>query len=242
MRHITRCIAAILAGALLLGGGFAISAQKGIPIKIGKDAFGFHVPVDLLDKTVYGNFPDEHLMFMVDDALDGLKSPKNILVLNVPRLKNGFALVEKGRRGQKKRIILFDEEEFERFKLDPKLLLPNADRTNYFLSLLTLAHEIGHHVCEHLTDNTNSLKEQELEADRVAGAILSKSQWREFFEATLDDFLSAGRKVLGKAEGSQTHPPLESRLEAIRYGWEHGPGCAAALKRSPARSGSKRKE
>ena len=194
-------------------------AQEGIPLKLGKEAIGFHIPIRLMGKTVYGQTPDEHFVFMVEDALEKLQREKNILVLSVPKLKNGLALMAPGRkRGDMVRILAFDEDE-----LDADANTP-LGRANNSIALVTIAHEIGHHVCRHLTDRKVQPWDQELEADQVGGAILAQSSWRGFFRGAeksleLDDFLDAGRRVLGDEQGSETHPPLAKRLEAIRQGW-----------------------
>jgi hypothetical protein len=178
-------------------------------------------------KTIYGRSPDEHFVYMVEDALEALGRDKDILVLSSSRLKNGLALMSKASGGLV-RIIVVDEDELERLGKPTKTALA---RTNISISLLTLAHEIGHHVCEHVAGREVPHWQQELEADGVAGAILVTSPWRAFYgargnkELSLDDILEAGRKVLGST-ASETHPPLTARLDAIRAGWKGGPICA----------------
>ena len=71
------------------------------------------------------------------------------------------------------RAIVFDEEE---------LGSHGGRRTNAAVALLTIAHEVGHHVCGHtVSQHRVKLWEMELEADQVAGAILVKSAWSSFF-------------------------------------------------------------
>jgi hypothetical protein len=218
----TLCLRANLFGVCVLASaliGADARAEEGIPLKLGKEALGLHVPMQLMGKTIYGQVPDEHFVFMVEDALEKLKREKNILVLSVPKLKNGLALMTPGRkRGNMVQILAFDEDE-----LDADANTP-LGRANNSIALLTLGHEIGHHLCRHLTDRKLPPWEQELEADQVGGAILAQSSWRGFFRGAekrleLEDFLDAGRRVLGDEQGSETHPPLAKRLEAIRQGW-----------------------
>jgi hypothetical protein len=166
---------------------------------------------------------------MVEDALEASGREKDILVLSSSRLKNGLAMMSKGTSGGLVRIIVVDEDELERFGKPTKTALA---RTNISISLLTLAHEIGHHVCGHVAGREVPHWQQELEADGVAGAILVTSPWRGFYggnkELSLDDISEAGRKVLGSETGSETHPPLAARLDAIRAGWKGGPDATCA--------------
>jgi hypothetical protein len=213
---VPRLSALVLALALAYASNGGARAQDGIPLRLGKEAKGMHIPVHLEGVTIYGQPPDEHYLFMVEDALDKLQREKDILVLSVRDLKNGFALLTPGRKkGDSAKVLVFDEDE-----LNVDADAPDG-RINNAIALLTIAHEIGHHLCRHLQDRHVSPWEQELEADQVAGAILVKSVWRKWFngQMQLEDVLEAGRRVLGDEQGSATHPPLSKRLEAIRTGW-----------------------
>ena len=119
-----------------------------------------------------------------------------------------------------------DENELEvpDIETGDRVFLTNA------IALLTLGHEIGHHVCEHLTKNEGTPWQQELEADEVAGAILSKSDWLGFYNLQKSTVMAAARTSLGSAEGSDSHPPLKMRLEAVETGWANGAKCKGMKK------------
>jgi hypothetical protein len=222
------CIALGLTMFSAVGSIAANRENKGEPLYIGKKVRGFHITNDLWGKTIYWTIPDEHFIYMVEDALGSMNRPKNILLASSKNLKNGISLLDMGRNGKVIRLLVFDEDELDQFGKHPG---DKDARLNTAIVLLTLAHEIGHHVCGHLLSNDDRGRTQELEADRVAGAILSKSPWRGFYSArgngplSQDEFLEAARKSMD-VEASPDHPSLVERLQAIRVGWREGtPGC-----------------
>ncbi|WP_375181991.1 hypothetical protein [Chryseobacterium sp.] len=89
---------------------------------------------------------------------------------------------------------------------------------NYWLSNYIIAHEIGHLLSLHLIGKYTSdsiSKNQELEADKFAGAILSK------LGCPLDkSTLIFKSNYLQNPSGSNTHPNSKDRIDAITKGWE----------------------
>ncbi len=78
-----------------------------------------------------------------------------------------------------------------------------------------LAHEIGHHLQGHTTNNTNfkDSKFNELEADKFSGYISAKLGY------TIDDAISF-INAINSDENSLTHPPKRERINAVRIGFE----------------------
>ena len=96
---------------------------------------------------------------------------------------------------------------------DPKLLsFTDMKSGNYWSSMSILAHEIGHHLSGHTITNIGSNPKDELEADKYSGFILYK------LGASLEEATNAIR-TLETENGSATHPPRFSRIEAISEGW-----------------------
>jgi len=166
---------------------------------------------------------DEHFVFMVDDSLKALGRGQDILVLERPGLKNGFADLWQNFDGKTVKIIVYDPAELEHYRAH---LSDRTEFANAFSALFTIAHEIGHHVCNHLASRGGSEPWKEIEADRTAGAILARSYWREFFgNARQQDYETIMRLTLS-AMPSATHPGIEDRIVAFREGWTRGRGCS----------------
>ncbi len=105
------------------------------------------------------------------------------------------------------------------FLLDPSGLLV----------LAVLAHEIGHIYNEHLSKPWEDPWEQELEADRFAGCVLS----------SLCEESGAFQRIIRVLSRSSTsrHPPGEERSRAIQEGWEScARVCNDSEKASPGSS------
>ena len=82
--------------------------------------------------------------------------------------------------------------------------------------LMVLAHEVGHHMNNHLT-NPLGLKprEMELKADETAGFILY-----QLGAPDPETACSALRSPGVSEAGSASHPPREERIAAFRKGWD----------------------
>lgn len=75
-----------------------------------------------------------------------------------------------------------------------------------------LAHEIGHHLSGHTIKLKGSNPGDELIADRFSGFILYK------MGASLND-AKAALNSIGYSLDTINHPPINSRLDAISFGW-----------------------
>jgi hypothetical protein len=109
-----------------------------------------------------------------------------------------FAAIRNGQR-----VIVYDAN---KFRWEPGVIR--------WRNLSVTAHEIGHHLGGHTTLDQGSAHEQELEADRFSGYILS------LLGSTLGQALSFTPEF--PEDDSDTHPGREKRIAAITEGWEHG--------------------
>ena len=145
-------------------------------------------------------------------------------ILKVAGLTRNFVIeasddvdnAESGVDGNNRRYIYYNPAFMERIK--------NKARTDW-AALAILAHEIGHHLQGHRTEDGGKTPReeeeirhrQELEADRYAGFIL------RYMRASVREAQSAV-EAYGDDGGSPTHPPMRARLDAIRDGWDEADG------------------
>jgi hypothetical protein len=133
----------------------------------------------------------------------------------------GVDNAESGVDGYNRRYIYYNPEFMERIK--------DAARTDW-AALSIMAHEIGHHLQGHRTEDGGRTPQeereihhrQELEADKYSGFIL------RYLGASLSEAQSAVA-AYGDKDGSPTHPPMAARLEAIGVGWEEATGIIKSL-------------
>lgn len=87
-----------------------------------------------------------------------------------------------------------------------------------WIALTVLAHEVGHHVNQHLINEyirkAKTPRQLELEADEFAGFVLCR------LGATLNQAQRVMYSDLVPKEGSYSHPPRQDRLAAIQKGWK----------------------
>jgi hypothetical protein len=154
-------------------------------------------------------------------------------ILKVAGLTRNFVIeasddvdnAESGVDGNNRRYIYYNPGFMERIK--------NAARTDW-AALAIMAHEVGHHLLGHRTDDSGRTPQeeeeihhrQELEADRYSGFIL------RYMGASLSEAQSAV-EAYGDKDGSRTHPPMAARLEAIRAGWVEASGIIKSLVAAP---------
>jgi hypothetical protein len=104
------------------------------------------------------------------------------------------------------------------------ILDPEWARSATAEAYLVLAHEAGHHFCDHVRDSAPlARKKQELEADQFSGAAIKRFEayhGRGFLQGALQAATS-----LYSASESGSHPSREARLEAIRLGYNAGSSC-----------------
>lgn len=149
------------------------------------------------------------------DALNKICSaadiPNNFVVVPCPEIGNCFAVYKDGVS-----YILYDPKFFKRvqtFGFTEKNLPNSVD----WAALTILAHELGHHLCQHTTNLSLSSKytpvELELQADEFAGAIMYR------LGATLVQAQKAMNTNGVTDKASLTHPAKKDRLDAIAKGY-----------------------
>ena len=109
------------------------------------------------------------------------------------------------RSGQQQRRIIYNRQ-----------LLNQAKRANPWAPRWILAHEVAHHARGHLVPqrfNQTHPWKRELEADTVAGCAVAR------LGASLNDAAEALRFWFFDLAGSDSHPPVDRRLHAVREGW-----------------------
>lgn len=89
----------------------------------------------------------------------------------------------------------------------------DAMSSSYWTSLFIIAHEIGHHLANNISE-TNNLLNAELEADRFAGFILYKmgADSNQVIDAVSSNLIST-------LKNSKTHPSKQNRIEAVKNSW-----------------------
>lgn len=132
--------------------------------------------------------------------VDTVGLEQNFVVLRgeFTRKVGGFATIRRD-----KRYIVYDQDEFT-----------FANGRTDWIGMALMAHEIGHHLADHIYVNGTTRQNQELEADRFAGVALAR------LGATKAQALAW---TAGLSEtGGETHPPRSERIVAVSEGWEHG--------------------
>jgi hypothetical protein len=168
-------------------------------------------------------------------------------ILKVAGLTRNFVIkpsedvdnAESGVDGNNRRYIYYNPAFMDRIK--------SKARTDW-AALAIMAHEIGHHLLGHRTEDEGMTPQeeeeirhrQELEADKYAGFIL------RYMGATIEEAQSAV-EAYGDEVGSTTHPGMRVRLDAIRAGWEDASGVIKGLvtareRRSAPRQDSSQRE
>jgi hypothetical protein len=85
--------------------------------------------------------------------------------------------------------------------------------SSYWTSLFIIAHEIGHHLANNISDTSNLLQ-SELDADKFASFILYKmgADSTQVTEAIASNLISANKD-------SKTHPAKNKRLQTVKQSW-----------------------
>jgi hypothetical protein len=104
-----------------------------------------------------------------------------------------------------KRLIIYNKD-----------LFTTLDEMNssYWTSLFIIAHEIGHHLANNISDDSNVLQ-SELEADKFAGFILNRmgADSNQVIKA-----VSSG--LISTSHDSKTHPSKNKRIETVKKSWK----------------------
>ncbi len=147
------------------------------------------------------------------DAINSL----GLVMCREPGTGNGFAYIE---QNTKFRILAFDPEWAR--AINPE-------------SYLVIAHEAGHHFCQHDSSDSSrsAARQRELEADRFSGAALRRFETyhgKRFIDASLE----AGTRLYKEA-ADKSHPSRDERIAAIKQGYDSGSPCGnfAPAERGP---------
>jgi hypothetical protein len=153
----------------------------------------------------------------VDRILKVAGLPRNFIIEASYDVDNA----ESGVDGNNRRYIYYNPAFMERIK--------EKAQTDW-AALAIMAHEIGHHLLGHRTEDGGRTPQeeaethhrQELEADKYSGFIL------RYLGASLSEAQSA-IEAYGDEDGSPTHPPMQARLDAISAGWEEATSIIIGL-------------
>jgi len=170
----------------------AVSAQKSI-IDLSEDQATLHFPFDGNKVVITPAFED--YTFMLFDVCDVMKLTADecvIYPMNGDLGGNAFATVLDGNK-----LVIYDR------KLSGIL--------GYSGAQMIIAHEVGHHYCDHLGKKPNPLSE--LAADRFAAAAM------RLIGHSLADTLST--VPLLSERPSKSHPANTDRVRVIVDGWEN---------------------
>lgn len=146
---------------------------------------------------------------LITDMLDRIDIRNRFLIVACRQVDNCQATLYKG-----KPYILYNPDFLDEVK---RMNFSSADirvSTRNWETLTILAHELGHHVNNHLLNPhpDATQREMELEADEFAGAMIFR------MGGTIEQAKAA---YLSQPErGSYEHPGRQQRLDAVTRGWE----------------------
>ncbi len=148
---------------------------------------------------------------LVTQMLDKYHIKNRYIIKACPQVDNCQAVLYKG-----KPYILYNPEFLNKVKRlnFSGASLPGADDKDWE-TLTILAHELGHHINNHLLNPLPDAKQRdmELEADETAGFIIY------LMGGTLNQAQLAYYSPNVSEAGDYEHPPRKQRLEAIANGW-----------------------
>ena len=176
-----------------------------------RDIYGNKVSSELCDQMEFDT--DKEVQRLVTKLLEAYNLPNRYIIGPCSRVSNCVATRDE--RGRP--YILYNPAFLDKIKVFSftETDLPTAAED--WAVLLVLAHEIGHHLNNHIINPHPDLtkRDMELEADETAGYLL--------YLLNAPDLKTAqkGLQVPQISEaGSYTHPPRSERLAAFRNGWE----------------------
>jgi len=160
--------------------------------------------------TSASNFMSEQeVERLITDMLDRIDIRNRYLIVSCTRVENCQAMIYRG-----KPYILYNPIFLDEVK---RLNFSTADlkvSTRNWEALAILAHELGHHVNNHLLNPHPdvSARDMELEADEFAGAMIFR------MGGSRDEAMAAFRNL--PPTGTYSHPGRQQRLDAVARGWE----------------------
>lgn len=146
---------------------------------------------------------------LVSEMLSRFGARNRYIIISCPQVDNCQATLYKGRP-----YILFNPEFLQSVKRlnFSSSNLPSLKERDW-AALTILAHELGHHINNHLINPLPdaTARDMELEADETAGFIIY------MMGGEVKDMLPAFLR--SPEQGSYTHPPRRSRIEALEKGF-----------------------
>lgn len=202
MSHRTAALALLLA---LSAGLHRAMAQR-------RDFYGREIPENVCANFSFASEDEANrTLSRICEAAD---IPNNFVMAACPSIQNCQAVYD-ARSGTP--YILYDPAFVNRvrgFSFTNRDLPPGG--TDWH-PIAILAHELGHHLCQHTTNrqltSQLSLVEIELQADEYAGRILYK------LGASLEQSTSVMRTSVVSESGSLSHPGRTARIEAVTRGY-----------------------
>lgn len=146
---------------------------------------------------------------LITDMLDRIDIQNRYLIVSCTKVENCQAMIYRG-----KPYILYNPEFLQEVK---RLNFSSAEikvSSRNWEALAILAHELGHHVNNHLLNPhpDATTRDMELEADAFAGAMIFRMGGSR--ENAMAAFLGLPEK------GTYTHPGRQQRLDAVARGWD----------------------
>jgi uncharacterized protein (TIGR02145 family) len=149
---------------------------------------------------------------LIGSILSKVGTSNRFIVMSCAQVDNCQAILDKDKRP----YILFNPNFLQTVRKLNFSTSSIPDDTKDWTTLTILAHEIGHHLNNHLSNPYPGVtsRDMELEADKTAGFLIY------LMGGTLANAQLAYNSSNISEAGSFTHPPKIQRLEAIKMGWE----------------------
>lgn len=176
---------------------FPISLYAQFDLDLSKGHY-CELDTELESMDIEIDMPSRKASDFVEKIMNQVGLPRNFKVVVSKDIPNAIAFQSENG----KRYIIYNEDYLDG--------LTKNNLTDWGI-VFTFAHEIGHHLCNHVIDDDKSRHEEELQADEFAGNILYKLG-ADVDEATLvSNALSINY--------TDSHPGRKKRFESIFKGW-----------------------
>ena len=194
-----RSLPAVLAfGALLAAYAGQSSGQDEIErIDLEDAKFCLWSGTELPGESIFAFQPPADAREFVNQMLRATGVPLSRIVVKTANVGNAMAVLRR-----RKQYILFSSSFIEDLR---------SQSGSDWAAKAVFAHELGHHLSQHLLNGDGDQQIEELEADSFSGTTLCR------LGASLSDAQKA-LNFLG-AEETVTHPHPAARLEAVAQGW-----------------------
>jgi hypothetical protein len=198
----------------IAGLALTLALTAGVPSAKGqqRDFYGREIPENVCSNLSFASEDEANrTLSRICEAAD---IPNNFVMAACPSIQNCQAVYD-AKSGTP--YILYDPAFVNRVR---GFSFTNRDLpvgTTDWHPIAILAHELGHHLCQHTTNrqltSQLSLVNIELQADEYAGRILYK------LGASLDQSISVMHTAVVSENGSMSHPGRAARIEAVTRGY-----------------------